>query len=113
MELAISDDKLRIRLSLWEKMLSVHGSFEIRLDRITGATTEAPRTKWRDLKLPGTYMPWVIKAGSYLTGRGWEFCYMVRWRNFLTVELRDRYYRRIILSLTDNQEWSDRINESI
>ena len=113
MELAISDDKLRIRLSLWEKILSIHGSFEIPLDQITGATTETPRSKWRDLKLPGTYMPRLIKAGSYLTGRGREFWYVVRWRNFLTIELKDRSYRRMVLSLTDNQEWSDRINESI
>ena len=113
MELGISDDKLRIRLSLLEKILSVHGSFEIPLDQVKGVTTETPRSKWRDIKLPGIYMPRVIKAGSYLTGRGREFWHVVRWRNFLTIELRDSSYRRIILSLTDNQEWSNRINGSI
>ena len=64
MELGISDDKLRIRLSLLEKILSVHGSFEIPLDQVKGATTETPRSKWRDIKLPGIYMPRVIKAGQ-------------------------------------------------
>jgi len=44
----------------------------------------------------GTYLPEVIKAGTYYTPRGKEFWYVTK-KGCLVLELRDEPYKRIIL----------------
>lgn len=60
--------------------------------------------KW-SVRMPGTYMPRVLMAGSYWTEEGWDFAYASRPRGFkqyqlanvLVVETNQNRYRRIIL----------------
>ncbi len=113
MQLNLDNGQLNIKLSILEKILSVRGSLKIPLDRIDRATTEAPKTTWREIRAPGTFMPWVIKAGTYFTNRGKEFWYVTRLRNHLTMELKKGFYNRIVLSLRDNQQWADKINAAV
>ncbi len=110
MRLSIGDGRLKVRLSLLEKVLSVRGSLEIPLDSIARAHTTTPRSAWWDIRAPGTCLPWVIRAGTYFTRRGREFWYVTRNRHFLIIELREGFYERIILSFDDNECWADRIN---
>ena len=89
MNLSIEDGLLKIDLSRVEKVLSVHGSFRTPLEQVESVSTGVPRQSWRDLRVPGTFLPWVVKAGTYLTERGREFWYVTRNRGFLTIELKN------------------------
>ena len=113
MQLSLDDDQLNIKLSILEKLLSVRGSLKIPLDRIDRATTEAPRTTWREIRAPGTFVPGLIKAGTYFTNRGKEFWYVTRLWSHLTIELKKGFYKRIVLSLRDNQQWAHKINTAV
>ena len=113
MRLSIEDSALKVRLSLLEKVLSVRGSFRIPLDHIAGASTWRPRTTWREIRASGSYVPGVIKAGTYFTGRGREFWYTTRGDRVLNIELNSGFYRRLVLTLDGNQEWADRINATV
>ena len=62
----IDGSTLRIELSMPDKVLSVHGSFAIRLAHVTGASTQKPPGFWESLKLIGTIWPWGKMAGSYV-----------------------------------------------
>ncbi len=96
----MNEAHLHIDFSFWEKVWGMHGSFSIPRSHIVEITHAAPQSSWKDLRAPGTFLPGVIKAGTYYTPRGKEFWYVTRKnRQFVTVELRDERYKRIVLSL--------------
>jgi hypothetical protein len=111
LKLEISNGKLRIDLGDLEKALGIRGGFEIPLQNIVKAGTEAQRTGWRETRAPGTHVPGAIKAGTYYTPRGREFWYVTD-RGVLVLELENELYKRIILSIDGNEEWAERINKA-
>ena len=61
---------------------------------------EDPRTLPRGLRLPGTAVPGLITAGSYLKAGEWSFFAMRGGRPVVVIETTGRY-RRIVLETTD------------
>lgn len=112
MQLSISDDQFKIDLDGWERIWAFYfnADLHIPLSHITQVSTEEPRHSWTDVRMPGTFLPGVIKAGTYYTDRGKEFWYVTRLGRYLTLELENEFYRRIVLSVDQNQLWADRIN---
>ena len=76
------------------------------------ATTAEPQNSWTDIKAPGTHVPGVIKAGTYYTRRGKEFWYVIADAKFLTLELHDEPYQKIVLTLDGHEDWANRINSN-
>ncbi len=113
MKLEIHKKELKISLSFWESVWSIKRSLVVRLDQITEVNGNKPKWGWLVLRLPGTFVPGVIRAGSYWTKRGWEFWYAVRKRPFVTLELRDHHYKRIILTTRDADKWMKQINAAV
>lgn len=111
LKLEISNGKLIIDVGDLEKALAIRGGFEIPLQNIVKAGTEAHRTGWREVRAPGTHLPGVIKAGTYYTPRGKEFWYVTE-KGVLVLELQNEAYKRIVLSVDGNKEWAERINEA-
>jgi len=111
MKLTIYEGKLRIDLSDLEKVLAIKRDFEIPLEHIVEVRTEAPEISWREIRAPGTYLPGVIKAGTYYTPRGKEFWYVTK-KGCLVLELRDEPYRRIILSVERYKQWAESIKKA-
>lgn len=114
MQLLLSDHQLKIDLDIWERIWAFffNADLEIPLEHITVVTTEEPHSSWSDVRLPGTFLPGVIKAGTYYTGEGREFWYATRTGKYLTLELENEFYKKIVLTIDDNQIWADRINQS-
>lgn len=112
MRLDIVDETLRIELSWVEQLLAftLRNPIEVPLAHITRASTEAPPTSWLELRIPGTFFPGLIKAGTYYTRRGKEFWW---WRRggggFLVLELVNEPYRRIVLSIPENMQWAEKL----
>ena len=92
----------------------LHKLWEIPLPHIQEATITAPKTTWKELRSPGTFIPGFIKAGTYYTDRGKEF-WLVDYRqaNYLTIELQNESYQRIVLTLEDNESWQKRLCDEI
>ncbi len=113
MKLEIRGKELTISLSFWESVFSIKRTVRVRTDQVVEAHQREPITGWLDLRMPGTFVPGVIRAGSYLTRRGWEFWYAVRKRPFLTLELKDHRYKRLVLTTHDADKWMKQINAEI
>lgn len=113
MQLEISGDRLKINLDIWERIWAFYfnADLEVPLNHITQVKTEEPCSGWMDVRLPGTFLPGVIKAGTYYTGHGREFWYATRNGEYLTLELENEFYKKIVLTIDDNQLWADRINQ--
>lgn len=115
MQLTLTDTHLVIALSGWERLWSVHidPKIEIPIAHIQQATTTAPETTWRELRAPGTYLPKVIKAGTYYTERGREFWHVTDKAKALCLDLSAAdYYKRIVITIDQNRTWADRINHN-
>ncbi|MEM6402291.1 MAG: hypothetical protein AAF757_19035 [Cyanobacteria bacterium P01_D01_bin.116] len=114
MNLNIAEQSLQIKFTVKEQFLAVRFNkfWEIPLSHIQQVTTTAPQTTWKELRSPGTFIPGLVKAGTYYTGRGKEF-WLVNKRkdNYLTIELQDENYKRIILTVEDNESWQQRLNQ--
>lgn len=112
MHLSIADDRLRIDLNGWERIWAFffNQTLEISLNHIQRVSTEKLEVNWQDTRLPGTLIPKVVKAGTYYTEAGREFWYATRSDNFLVLELEQEFYKKIVLTLDENQAWAERIN---
>ncbi len=114
MNISIVDHKIRIELEWYEQLWAFNwdSTFEIPLAHIAGVTTDEPPSSWTEIRAPGTFLPGVIKAGTYYTFRGREFWYVTKDKDYLVLELQDEPFKKIVLTLDSNQLWAERILES-
>ncbi|HEY9853400.1 MAG TPA: hypothetical protein V6D28_28275 [Leptolyngbyaceae cyanobacterium] len=114
MNLSIVENRLKIELEWYEQLwaFTLDKTMEIPISEIELATTEEPLSNWAEIRAPGTFLPGVIKAGTYYTLRGKEFWYVTREKDYLTLVLKkEEPYRRIVLTIDNNDDWVRRINE--
>jgi hypothetical protein len=112
MQLSIEANQLKIELTPMERFWAVHAgkTITIPLDQIQQVTTDAPQTNWKELRSPGTFVPGIIKAGTYYQDRVRSFWYTKPKTPLLTLELSpEAYYRKIVLGLSDSATWLDRL----
>jgi hypothetical protein len=113
MNLAIDKDQgtLTIQLSIAERLLAVRlkRDITIPLRNIVAVSTERPESSALDLRVPGTYVPGLIKAGTYYTRGGREFWYATRKKTYLVLDLKDARFRRVVLTVDDNEAWADQL----
>lgn len=115
MKLHIENDTLTIELEWYEQLWAVTLARQIRipLARIERVTTAEPQSNWSEIRAPGTFLPGVIKAGTYYSKRGKEFWYVTADKDYLTLELHDESYRRVIITIPDNVAWCERIERAL
>ncbi len=100
MRLRVENGSLCVDLSFWEKVWSLHGSFVIPMTHVKELTHGIPQSLWWELRMPGSFVPGVIKAGTFLGKRGKEFWYVTRWgKTQVTIELQHEKYKRLVLAL--------------
>ena len=112
MNLNIVEESLQIEFTLKEQFLAVRLKklWEIPLSHIQKVTTTAPQTTWKELRSPGTALPGLVRAGTYYSERGKEF-WLVNYRknNYLTIELQNENYKRIVMTVENNEFWQQRL----
>jgi hypothetical protein len=69
-QLELNDSELIVHLDKWEQILALHPSIRIPLAQVRGATEDSGfggvsgmRLGWR---LPGTHIPFLIAAGTFV-----------------------------------------------
>jgi hypothetical protein len=107
--------RLTIDLEWYEQFwaMTLDRQLHIPLDRIDRVTTTETQSDWAEIRAPGTFLPGIIKAGTYYTTRGKEFWYVTADRDYLTLELHDEPYRRIVITIPDNLAWGERIDRAL
>ncbi|MFM8658501.1 MAG: PH domain-containing protein [Candidatus Nitrosotenuis sp.] len=110
MELSIADGFLHIKLNWKEKLATFSGSRKILLNNITSIYTDYSRIP-NGIRLPGTYIPYIITAGTYYTRSGKEFWYVIKKKNILRLELQNESYARFILGIDDNEFWKQKLGK--
>ena len=88
------------------------GSFKIPLKHIVSVTTQIPKPTWKEVKAPGTFIPGLIKAGTYYTDKGKQFWFVTKGKGILNLELKNESYKRIILGIDSNVKWAKKISDA-
>lgn len=113
MNLSIVGDNLQIELEWYEQLwaFTLHKTFEIPLAHIKRATTEEPSSNWQEIRAPGTFVPGVIKAGTYYTRKGREFWYVTKDKDYLVLELKNEPFKKFVLTVEKSENWAEKINQ--
>lgn len=59
---------------------------------------------WKGLRMPGTFVPFVITAGTYYKRGTKNFWDIVKERNAIVVELKDEKYRNLFIEVENPEE---------
>ncbi len=113
MRLNIVEQDLQIEFTLKEQLLAARFKklWQIPLSHITQVTTAKPEKRRYQLRAPGSFFPGLIKAGTYYTDQGKEFWYVTQAENYLTLEVKDEPYKRIVLTLDNNESWQQTLSQ--
>jgi hypothetical protein len=115
MKLYLASNQLTIELEWYEQFWAVilERYLHIPLANINRVSTTEPQTSWMQVRAPGTFIPGVIKAGTYYSQGSREFWYVTSDKNYLTLELQNESYRQIVVTIPDNIDWGERINRAL
>ena len=113
MKVIVTDQVINIKLTPLDKVVSLKSSFSIPLVNIKKATAAVPKKARLELRSPGTFVPGVIKAGTYYTKAGREFWYLRRRQHALILELRHAPYSRIVVGTREAQHWANVITKNL
>ena len=116
MKANVGKDSLDITLEGLEKVWALKGSLNVPLEHIVHADARQPESSLLDLRIPGTHLPGIIRAGSYYCRRSggwqWEFWYLTRLEP-LVIELKGEHYGRLVLGVKDARSLADSINGAL
>jgi hypothetical protein len=112
MQLSLADEKLSIEFEWYEQLWAFRFDrvMEISIAHVRSVSATEPHSNWAQVRAPGTFVPGIIKAGTYYTKQGKEFWYVTDDKNYLTLELQDEPYRQVIITIPESQSWLDRID---
>lgn len=117
MHLSLSKNVFKIHLGLTEKILAAKKkSLAIPFKHIKQVTTRKPIPKrgfLSEVRAPGTYLPRLVKAGTYHTRKGKEFWYVTRRKPYLVLDLKNETYARIVLTTHKNTYFAKKIKTFI
>lgn len=108
--LAFQQTNLHVTLSRGEKLAALHGDLKIPLSSILGA--EVLGQKWwmnLGLRVPGTGLPGVIIAGTYIWRKDRAFVCWKRGEQVLQINLTGQNYTRLVIGVENAEEWVDTI----
>lgn len=105
MRVTLNGSSLTVEFSAVEKICSCRRFVEISTDHIRTVRSGVPEPRLLEVRVPGTFIPGVIKAGTYWTRSGKEFWYVRRgMNNYVTLELSDEApFRRMVLGLDSDE----------
>lgn len=110
----LTANELRVTLSAGEKLAALHGDLRFAGTQIRGAEVLDSKWWWQlGLRVPGTGIPGLIIAGTYVRKGDRAFVSWRRGRQPLAINLRGAGYSRLILGVDDAQALADRINDAI
>jgi hypothetical protein len=101
----LEDGHLLVKLTGWDRVLSIRRQLKVPLSAITGVEAksreEIQRLPGRWLRLPGTYVPSMVHHGSYGRRPNRDFWALFRQERVLVIRIDEWDYQRIVLGMDD------------
>ena len=103
LRLDVVDGALRVRVGPLDRLLTTRLQIQVPLALVEGVVAASASTVPRTgMRLPGTSLPGIVRAGSYGSGRHRDFWDVRRGDTYLVVQCREGApYRRLVLEVPD------------
>jgi hypothetical protein len=100
-EVTISGEYLRVEIQGLDKVLALKSTIEVPLSHVHGADVAPSEAKgFHGLRLPGTYLPGVVTAGSFYDGE-WLFFDVHDPDRAVKIDLDHEHYAALIVQVAD------------
>jgi len=112
--LELTSRELIVHLTAWESIWSLRRSFRVPLAHVRGATEDSGFDgRARGLRIPGTHVPGLIAAGTFIKEGDKQFVYTVRKLQTIVIELAENNWARLVISVPDARAEAARINAAV
>ena len=114
-EVRIEEDKAAFEVEGWDKLWSLRSRLEIPLDHIIGAYSDTnPAMGWfQGLKVAGTDLPNMFRAGTFYQDRGFVFWDVHHPENTIVVELAHERFQKLVIEVADPDAVVNEINKAV
>jgi hypothetical protein len=115
----IQDDRLIARIQGLDRVLALTSELTIPLEHVKGAAVSPPEVlrRWRDvlrLHVPGTDLPYVVMAGSFLFLDGEHAFWDVHDPNrTVVIQLDHERFAKLVVEVEDPQATAAAINAAV
>jgi len=102
-DLSIAEGKLTLHVRGADKLWALKSSLEIPLVHIAGvrADPEVARGLWHGIRMPGTYVPGVITAGTFYQDGKRVFWDVHDPEKAVVIDLHDERYNELVVQVAD------------
>ena len=102
-EIGVEGDKAVFTVQGWDKLWALRSRLEVPLAHIRDVHADpSPAMGWfQGLKLAGTDIPNVFRAGTFYQDRGWVFWDVRHAEKAIVVELHDARFQKLVVEVAD------------
>jgi hypothetical protein len=115
--LELTDHELIVHLGKWERMMALASDILVQIAQVKGAREErglgAPGGTKLGWRLPGTHIPFVVAAGTFIRHGERQFVFMRRQLQTVVIELDHKEWSRLLIGVPDAQAEASRINAAV
>jgi len=114
-EVEISGDTLALHVTGEDRVLALKSSLSVPLAHVAAIDQDVTEASviYHGLRLPGTGIPGVVTAGSFLRDGQWTFWDVHDPAKSVIVRLRDEHYTRLVVGVDDPSATVERVREAI
>lgn len=99
-----ADDNFIFEIMGLHKLWALRSQLTIPVSNVINAYPNEQNLNWiQGLRIPGTHVPGLITAGTYIVKDGTIFCDVVDHKKSIVVELQDEFYKKLIIEVDDPQ----------
>jgi hypothetical protein len=101
--MTITNQTLILEVQGFDKVWALKSRLEIGLDHIRAVSADSPATLkwWKAIRMPGTYLPGVITAGTFYQDGKRLFWDVHNPANAIVIELGDDRYDQLIVEVAN------------
>jgi len=113
-QLELTESELIVHLDKWEQFFSFIHRVKVPLEQIVSVRENRGLDKlklgWR---LPGTHVPFLIAAGTFISNESRQFVYRRRGLQTVVIDLKDNEWAQLIIGMNDASQEVLRIRFAI
>lgn len=102
----LNGDRIRFEVEGWDKLWALKSYLEIPVAHIRAARIDpvAALGWWKGFKLPGTNIPGILAAGTFIQGDGAVFYDVHDTDNTIVLDLDHEHYKRLVIEVENPPE---------
>ena len=111
----LTDSFLVVHVEGVDKLLALKSSITIPLEHVAGADPDASEATglFHGLRLPGTNLPGIITAGTFLSHGEWTFWDVHDAANAIVIRLHDERFSKLVIGVDDPAGTVQAINSAL